>query len=92
MRNHTATHIINGAAQKVLGTHVWQEGADKTPEKARLDLSHYKHVTHSQLQEIEMIANQITIQGAVMIAAEESIGNIKMKLNAIMPSNDEDEN
>ncbi|MHA1912556.1 MAG: alanine--tRNA ligase [Candidatus Kariarchaeaceae archaeon] len=61
MRNHTATHIINGAAQRVLGAHVWQEGADKTPEKARLDLSHYEHVTHEQLQEIEMIANQIVM-------------------------------
>jgi len=40
---------------------------------------------------VEMIASQITIQGAVMIAAEESIGNIKMKLNAIMPSSAEDE-
>lgn len=33
----------------------------------------------------EMTAHQITIQGAVMIAAGESIGNIKMKLNATMP-------
>jgi chemotaxis protein MotA len=33
----------------------------------------------------EMVAHQITIQGAVMIAAGESIGNIKMKLNAILP-------
>ena len=33
----------------------------------------------------EMVAHQITIQGAVMIASGESIGNIKMKLNAVMP-------
>ena len=33
----------------------------------------------------EMVAHQITIQGAVMIASGESIGNIKMKLNAILP-------
>ena len=37
----------------------------------------------------EMIACQIIIQGAHMIAAEESIGNIKMKLGAIMPSVEE---
>ena len=37
----------------------------------------------------EMIACQIIIQGAHMIASEESIGNVKMKLGAIMPdSND----
>ncbi|MBD3841574.1 MAG: MotA/TolQ/ExbB proton channel family protein [Campylobacterales bacterium] len=34
----------------------------------------------------EMIACQIIIQGAHMIASEESIGNIKMKLGAIMPA------
>lgn len=37
----------------------------------------------------EMTAHQITIQGAVMIAAGESIGNIKMKLNATMPDTGE---
>ncbi|MEA3288572.1 MAG: MotA/TolQ/ExbB proton channel family protein [Campylobacterota bacterium] len=37
----------------------------------------------------EMISSQIIIQGAHMIAAEESIGNIKMKLGAIMPAEKE---
>ena len=37
----------------------------------------------------EMIASQIIIQGAHMVASEESIGNIKMKLGAIMPSIEE---
>jgi len=39
----------------------------------------------SQKHGVEMVAHQITIQGAVMIAGGESIGNIKMKLNAILP-------
>jgi len=34
---------------------------------------------------VEMIYCQIIIQGAVMIANGESIGNIKLKLNAILP-------
>jgi len=37
----------------------------------------------------EMIACQIIIQGAHMIASEESIGNVKMKLGAIMPADEE---
>jgi len=37
----------------------------------------------------EMISCQIIIQGAHMIASEESIGNVKMKLGAIMPSNED---
>ena len=38
-----------------------------------------------QKHSVEMIAHQITIQGAMMIAASESIGNIKMKLQAVLP-------
>jgi chemotaxis protein MotA len=34
----------------------------------------------------EMVSCQIIIQGAHMIASEESIGNVKMKLGAILPS------
>jgi len=37
----------------------------------------------------EMIACQVIIQGSHMIASEESIGNIKMKLGAIMPAQNE---
>ncbi len=37
----------------------------------------------------EMISSQIAIQGAVMIASEEQIGNIKMKLNAILSASAE---
>jgi chemotaxis protein MotA len=39
-----------------------------------------------QKHNFEMVSSQVAIQGAVMIASEESIGNIKMKLNAIMPA------
>jgi chemotaxis protein MotA len=42
-----------------------------------------------QKHEKEAIACQIIIQGAFMIASEESIGNVKMKLGAIMPSVEE---
>ena len=38
-----------------------------------------------QKHSVEMIAHQITLQGAIMIAAGESIGNIKMKLQAVLP-------
>lgn len=37
----------------------------------------------------EMINCQIIIQGAHMIAAEEAIGNVKMKLGAIMPATED---
>ncbi len=63
MRHHTATHIVNGAARRVLGKHVWQEGAEKTPEKARLDISHYKPLTSEEIREIEKKSNEIVLEG-----------------------------
>jgi alanyl-tRNA synthetase len=58
-QHHTATHILNGAAKKILGNHVWQAGAAKTLEKARLDITHYENLTKEQLVQIEEYANKI---------------------------------
>ncbi|MFQ5762900.1 MAG: alanine--tRNA ligase-related protein, partial [Candidatus Bathyarchaeia archaeon] len=57
MRHHTATHVLMGAAVKVLGDHVWQAGAQKDVDKARLDITHYDKLTTEQLQQIETLAN-----------------------------------
>ena len=62
MKHHTATHIITGAAYRVLGPHVWQVGADKSPERARLDISHYKHLTEDQILKIEELANKVVME------------------------------
>ena len=58
MKAHTATHLINGAARRVLGEHVWQHGTQKGVEVSRLDISHYRRLTAEQVQEIEMLANR----------------------------------
>ena len=68
MQHHTAIHIINGAARKLLGDHVWQGGSGKTVEKAHLDITHYKPVTHEEMGKIEDEANAI-IRKAVPISA-----------------------
>ncbi len=58
-QHHTATHIVNAAARRVLGNHVWQAGAEKTMEKARLDITHYEQLTAEQIAGIEKVANEI---------------------------------
>jgi alanyl-tRNA synthetase len=58
-QHHTATHILNGAARKILGNHIWQAGASKTLEKARLDITHYENLSKEQLTQIEDAANRI---------------------------------
>jgi len=57
-KHHTATHIINGAAKKTLGKHVWQAGAKKYPNRSRIDISHYEIPSKKQIKEIEEKANQ----------------------------------
>jgi alanyl-tRNA synthetase len=58
-QHHTATHIINAAAKKVLGRHAQQAGAKKDVDKAHIDLTHYESLTEEQLGEIERVANDI---------------------------------
>jgi len=62
MKNHTATHLINGAARRVLGQHVWQFGTQKGIETSRLDISHYRRLTPEETHKIETLANQAILQ------------------------------
>jgi alanyl-tRNA synthetase len=58
MKAHTVTHLINGAARRVLGEHVWQSGTQKGLETSRLDISHYRRLSSEEVHKIEMLANQ----------------------------------
>jgi len=58
MKAHTVTHVINGAARRVLGEHVWQSGTQKGLETSRLDISHYRRLTQEEIHKIEILANQ----------------------------------
>ncbi|MBI5001212.1 MAG: alanine--tRNA ligase [Euryarchaeota archaeon] len=61
MRHHTGAHIINAAARMVLGKHVWQAGANKSAELARLDITHYQSLSKKEIAEIEEVANRIVL-------------------------------
>ena len=58
-QHHTATHIITGCAREHLGEHVWQAGASKTEEKARIDLTHYDSLSDADEQAIEELAQSV---------------------------------
>ena len=68
MRHHTATHIINAAAREVLGNHVWQTGAHKSVDMARLDITHYAGLTEEEFRKIEERANQIILEDIPVIS------------------------
>ncbi|MBD3204263.1 alanine--tRNA ligase [Candidatus Woesearchaeota archaeon] len=58
-QHHTATHIINGAARQILGNHIWQAGAHKDLDKARLDITHYDSLKDVEVKKIEKLSNEI---------------------------------
>ncbi len=60
-RHHTATHIVLAAARQVLGDHVWQSGAQKGTDMARVDISHFQRVSPEELAAIETRANEIVL-------------------------------
>jgi alanyl-tRNA synthetase len=61
MRHHTATHLVNAAAQIILGPHIYQAGAEKTTKKAHLDITHYKAINSDELRAIEKVANSFVL-------------------------------
>jgi len=61
--HHDAAHILLAACRKVLGKHVWQAGAEKDVDKARLDITHFEGLSEEEIEKIENVANEIVNLG-----------------------------
>ena len=55
---HTATHLLNAALKKVLGSHVHQKGSNITAERMRFDFSHDSKMTQEEKQQTEDLVNE----------------------------------
>ncbi|HZY92405.1 MAG TPA: alanine--tRNA ligase [Thermoplasmata archaeon] len=59
MQHHTATHLLNGALREALGHHVWQAGAFKGVDNARIDITHFRALSAEEVRTVERRVNRI---------------------------------
>lgn len=57
-RNHSATHLMQAALRKVLGTHVQQSGSKVEPHGLRFDFTHFKALSTDELKSVERMVNE----------------------------------
>ncbi len=76
-RNHTATHILHYALQKVLGDHVKQAGSLVAPNRLRFDFTHFESVSLDLIAEIEKIVNDRIMEDHLVCYYETSLDEAK---------------
>lgn len=71
MNNHSATHTMNHALLRVLGTEINQKGSLVLPDRLRFDFNYDHGLTVDQIQHIEDIVNKMS-QDKLQVFVEET--------------------
>jgi alanyl-tRNA synthetase len=76
-RNHTATHLLQAALRKVLGSHVQQQGSLVAADRLRFDFTHFKDIEDSQLDRIEELVNNYIISNYAVQKKQQTLAQAK---------------
>ncbi len=74
---HSATHLLQAALRKVLGTHVEQRGSNITAERLRFDFSHEDKMTPEQLKQVEDLVNDAIRRDLPIVCEEMDVETAK---------------
>ena len=58
-RNHSATHLLQTALERVLGDHIKQSGSYVCSEYMRFDFTHFEKISEQELKDIEAEVNRL---------------------------------
>ena len=76
-RHHTATHLLQEALTRVLGSHVRQAGSLVTPTMLRFDFNHFQPVTPEEIKEVEKTVYAEVLKNTPVVTTEMGIEEAK---------------
>ena len=71
--NHSATHLLQAALQKVLGEHVRQSGSYVDTERLRFDFNHFAGMKPEEIEKVERIVIQSIMEDHQVEISEKTI-------------------
>ena len=72
-RLHTATHLLNGALQKVLGESISQRGSNINTERLRFDFTFDRKMTPDEIEQVSDIVNEAILKKIDVVCTESSV-------------------
>ena len=84
MRNHTATHLLQGALKAVVGRHVTQQGSYVGPDYLRFDFTNPEALTPTRSPQVEALVNRQIVRNEPLTTRVMSMEDAR-KTGAIAP-------